>query len=129
MSSPLQKFFNVVLRARLHFAKSHGKSQSHKCGAYHFTHPLVRKRQPYTQRTKDRLSLVSFAERNSLEPIMRIRNSFLSISVTHIQNINSQDGKWRTHFLKLRILWSIQVIFLKMSATFLNMSFFHKFCT
>jgi len=116
-----------VLRTRLHFAKSHGKLQSHKFSAHRFTHPLVRERLPYTQRTKSRSSLVSFAERNSLELIMRIRNSFLSISVTHIENINSQDVNWRTRFLKLRILWSIPVIFLKVSATFLNMIFFQNF--
>jgi len=51
-----------VLRARLDFAKSHGKWQSHKCVAHHFPHPLVRERQPYMQQTKGRSSLVSFAE-------------------------------------------------------------------
>jgi len=92
MYNSLEKFFNFVLRARLHFAKSHGKLQSHKFSAHRFTHPLVRERQPYTQRTKGRSSLVSFAERNSLELIMRVRHSFLSISVTHIENINSQGA-------------------------------------
>jgi len=65
---------------------------THKYGAHHLTHPLVRERQPYTQRTKGRSSLVSFAERSSLELIMIIRKSFLSLSVTHNENINSQVG-------------------------------------